>query len=96
VDVVARQVKVDPAELAGYVFTGRTVKEHCRQIRDHLGFRIFTRADEDTMIAWLAAQVPERAEDRQRGAVLARCRAEKIEPPGRMDRIIAPCECRRR
>ena len=27
-------------------------------------------------------------EDRQRAAVLARCRAEKIEPPGRMDRII--------
>jgi hypothetical protein len=31
------------------------------------------------MIAWLAAQVPERAEDRQRGVVLARCRAEKID-----------------
>ena len=89
-DFVARQVKVDPAELAGYDFTGRTVKEHRRQIRDHLGFRIFTRADEDKMIGWLAAQVcpSELNEDRQRGAVLARCRAEKIEPPGRMDRII--------
>ncbi len=27
-------------------------------------------------------------EDRQREAVLARCRAQKVEPPGRMDRII--------
>ena len=53
VDFVARQVKVDPAELAGYDVTGRTVKEHRRQIRDHLGFRIFTRADEDKMIGWL-------------------------------------------
>ena len=53
VDFVARCVKVDPAELAGYDFTGRTVKEHRRQIRDHLGFRIFTRADEDKMIGSL-------------------------------------------
>ena len=28
VDFVARQVKVDPAELAGYDFTGRSIKEH--------------------------------------------------------------------
>ena len=27
------------------------------QIRDLLGFRVFTRGDEDKMIAWLAEQV---------------------------------------
>lgn len=42
------------------------------------------------MIAWLAQEVcpSELNEDRQREAVLARCRAERIEPPGRMSRII--------
>jgi hypothetical protein len=81
--------------LAGYDFIGRTVKDHRWQICDHLGFRMFTRADEDKMIG--CAVCPSAlTEDRQRGAVLARCAAEKIEPPGRMDRIIAPCERRRR
>jgi hypothetical protein len=70
--------------------TGRGVERFRVQIREVLGFRFFSRGDEDKMIAWLAEEVcpSELNEDRQREAVLARCRAEKIEPPGRMSRII--------
>jgi hypothetical protein len=84
---VTRQIGV-PA--AGSAVTGRAVERFRVQIRDVLGFRVFSRGDEDKMISWLAEEVcPSKLnEDRQREAVLARCRAEKIEPPGRMSRII--------
>ena len=91
VEFVAHQVKLEPAALAGYDFKGRSIKEHRAQIREALGFRVFSRGDEDKMVGWLAAEVcpSEGNPDRQRAAVLARCRVEKLEPPGRMDRIIA-------
>ncbi|MER7442829.1 DUF4158 domain-containing protein [Micromonospora avicenniae] len=88
VDFVARQLGV-PAG-APFEVTGRAVERFRTQIRELLGFRVSTRGDEDKMIAWLAQEVcpSELNEDRQREAVLARCRAERIEPPGRMSRII--------
>jgi hypothetical protein len=69
--------------------TGRTAERNRTQIREALGFRVFSRGDEDKMVAWLAEQVcpSELNEDRQREAVLARCRGEKLEPPGRMERM---------
>ena len=87
VDFVARQLGV-PA--AGFEVTGRAVERFRAPIRDVLEFRVFSRGDEDKMISWLAEEVcpSELNEDRQREAVLARCRPEKIEPPGRMSRII--------
>src|SRR6266704_2071815 len=39
VEFVARQVDVDPDELAFYEGTGRTIEYHRAQIRTHLGFR---------------------------------------------------------
>jgi len=90
VEYVARQLGLSAEDFVAYDFAGRSVKEHRRQIREALGFRVFSRGDEDKMIAWLAEEVcpSELNEDRQREAVLARCRAEKLEPPGRMDRIV--------
>ncbi|SCG16450.1 Transposase and inactivated derivatives, TnpA family [Micromonospora echinofusca] len=87
VDYLVRQLGVPDAE---FEVTGRGVERYRVQIRDAFGFRMFSRGDEDKMIAWLAEQVcpSELNEDRQREAVLARCRAEKVEPPGRMDRIV--------
>ena len=87
---VARKLGMDPAGPLGFVVTGHGVDRYRAQIRDVLGFRVFTRGDEDKMIAWLAQEVcpSELNEDRQREAVLAHCRAGKIEPPGRMSRII--------
>lgn len=91
VQYVAQQVKVDAAEFAtGYAFAGRTVEYHRAQIRTALGFREATRADEERLSAWLAEEVcpGEPDDDRQRDALLGRCREERIEPPGRLDRIL--------
>ena len=90
VSYVAEQVRVDPHELAGYRWQGRSIEYHRAQIRDAFGFREFTRADEDKFADWLATEVcPVELRDEQlREAVLVRCRAAKVEPPGRPERII--------
>lgn len=49
VEFVAHQVKMEPGDLAGYDFKGRSIKEHRAQIREALGYRVFSRCDEDTM-----------------------------------------------
>ena len=91
VGFVASQLGVNAAQLVGYDWSGRSIKDHRRQIRDALGFRVFTRGDEDKTIAWLAERVcpHELSPARLRRAVLERCRAERLEPPGRVDRIVA-------
>ncbi len=96
VDYVAGQVKVDPAQLASYAWSGRTIEYHRAQIRDALGFREATRADEETLTAWLAEEVApvEISEERLREALLARCRAERTEPPGRLERIVGAARSR--
>jgi hypothetical protein len=90
VDYVASQVKVDPAEFASYDWRGRSIKHHRARIREAFGFRTATREDEEALCAWLAAEVcpVEINEGRVREALLARCRAEKVEPPGRIGRIV--------
>lgn len=89
VEYVASQVGVDPGEFSSYDFSGRTIIYHRAQIREAFGFREATRADEDRLSRWLAEEVcpVELDDERVREALLARCRAEKIEPPGRADRI---------
>ncbi|MGI8810144.1 MAG: DUF4158 domain-containing protein, partial [Acidimicrobiales bacterium] len=92
VDYVAHQVNVAPEQFAGYDWSGRAIKYHRAQIRKALGFREATVGDEDKLAAWLAEQVcpVELSEDRLREALLARCRAEHIEPPAssRVDRVV--------
>jgi hypothetical protein len=90
VEYVGGQVKVAAAALAAYPWSGRSIKYHREQIRAAFGFREFARGDEDKLAAWLAEEVcPVELRDPQlREAVLVRCRAERIEPPGRVDRII--------
>jgi hypothetical protein len=87
---VARQVGVDPAELVDYEWVGRTVEYHRAQIRRFLGFRRFGEDDEAKLAGWLADEVApvEFVDEQLREAVLARCRAERIEPPARIERII--------
>jgi hypothetical protein len=89
---VAKQVKVDPSELIAYAWDGRTIKSHRAQVREALGFRESTTADEDHLTTWLAEKVcpVELSDERQREALLVRCRAERLEPPAttRIDRII--------
>ncbi len=92
VEFVARQVDVDPDELAFYEWTGRTIEYHRAQIRTHLGFRECSVGDAEKLTEWLAVNVceAERRPELVRDELLARCRAERIEPPtaGRVDRII--------
>ena len=90
VGYVAEQVNIAPAVFAAYSWSGRSITYHRSQIRDAFGFREFTRGDEDKLAGWLAEEVcPVELRDQQLPeAVLVRCRAERIEPPGRVDRII--------
>jgi TnpA family transposase len=90
VDYVASQVKVDPKEFAFYDWRGRSIKLHRARIREAFGFREATRADEEALTAWLAEEVcpVELNEGRIREALLVRCRAERVEPPGRIERIV--------
>jgi hypothetical protein len=92
VDYVAELVKVDVSELASYGWSGRTIKYHRTQIREALGFRVCTEGDQDKLAVWLAEEVcpGELNRDRLRDAVLARCRADRIEPPspGQLGRVV--------
>nr|WP_242606617.1 Tn3 family transposase [Protofrankia symbiont of Coriaria ruscifolia] len=92
VEYVARQVGVEPGDMGFYEWTGRTIKYHRAQIREHLGFRECSVADADKLAEWLAGNVceTERRSELVRGELLARCRIERIEPPaaGRIDRIV--------
>jgi TnpA family transposase len=88
-DYVALQVSVPVDDLASY-WGGRSVKYHRAEIRSLFGFREFTRADEPVFSQWLALRVcPSEVRDPAIAeALLARCRQEKIEPPGRTGRIV--------
>ncbi|MFH8342862.1 DUF4158 domain-containing protein [Streptomyces sp. AM6-12] len=96
VEYVAGLVKVPAAEFAKYDLASRSAKNHRKQIREALKFRPATQADEDQLIMWLADEVcpVELVENRQRDALLVECRARKIEPPGRIDRILAAAQSR--
>jgi TnpA family transposase len=91
-------VKVDPALFARYSWTGRTIKTHRAQIRRKYGTRGPTEADEERWAQWLADEMcpTETSRDRLAGALLRRCRSERVEPPtsGQVERIVAS-GCRR-
>jgi TnpA family transposase len=96
VEFVSGQVKVDAALFAEYSWSGRTIEYHRAQIREFHQFREPTVGDEDKLIAWLAGDIctVETTRDRLRSALLARCRAERIEPPkaGRLERLLGAAE----
>ena len=80
------------SDLGFYEWSGRTFKYHRAQVRRHLGFRECSTEDAAKLTERLAAGVcrAERRADRVREELLARCRAERIEPPsaGRCERIV--------
>lgn len=96
IDYVARQVNVDPSRFADYDWTGRTVERHRSQVRRALGFEEATVGDENRLAMWLAEEVcgVELKPERLRDALLARCRADRIEPPGpsRIERTISAAQ----
>lgn len=92
VEFIAQQVRVPASELDSYDWTGRTIEYHRAQIRGHFGFRECTVADAAELTAYLAEHVApeERRPERVRAELLARLRAQSVEPPtpGRCDRIV--------
>ena len=89
---VAKQLDVDPGEIASYGRRGQTRTEHLRQIRRYLGFRKATAGDLAQLELWLV----DRALEHDRPAVLLRLACEhllglRIERPGvtHLERIIA-------
>ncbi|MEU0820214.1 DUF4158 domain-containing protein [Streptomyces mirabilis] len=96
VDYVADVVKVPTEDLAKYDLSSRSAKGHRTQIRAALGFRPATRADEERLTAWLADEVcpVELVEDRLREALFVQCRSDRIEPPGRVERIVTAARAR--
>jgi hypothetical protein len=91
-EYVATQVKVPAGAFGEYEWSGRTVEYHRAQVRTALGFREATVGDEDKLVVWLSEEVcaVELGADRLRQALVARCRAERIEPPtpGRLERML--------
>lgn len=83
---------MDPSELAKYGWSARTIEYHRAQIRRAFGFHKTTEADEARLGQWLADDVCPLELDRHRlvEAVLARCRAERLEPPavGQLARVV--------
>ncbi|MFD8762359.1 hypothetical protein ACFV03_25760 [Streptomyces mirabilis] len=81
-------------QLVEYVLltVGGALQSDEAQIRGHLGFRECSVADADKLTSWLAEHVAckERRQEQVRVELLARRRAECIEPPtpGRCDRIV--------
>ncbi len=92
VDYVARQVGVEPTEIAFYEWAGRSSKFHRTQIRQALGFRECTVGDAEALTSWLVEHVTqvERSTDRVREHLLDECRRRRVEPPTarRVDRIV--------
>ena len=80
---LARQVRVGAGELSSYDFASRTAQRHRTEIRAYTGFRECSVADAEALTSWLAEDVAsiERREHRVRAELLARCRAQLVEPP---------------
>jgi len=93
---LASQLKVPAVAFADYGWTGRTIEYHRAQIRNALGFRQATVSDEEALARWLAAEVCplELSDDRRREALVARCRAARIEPPApsRIERVLGSAQ----
>ncbi|MEU1387355.1 MULTISPECIES: Tn3 family transposase [unclassified Nonomuraea] len=96
VEFMAGQVKVDAELFAAYDWSGRTIEYHRAQIRKFHDFREPTVGDEDKLADWLATKIcpVEMSRDRLRGALLARCREDRIEPPKttRIERVLGAAE----
>jgi hypothetical protein len=83
VEFIAGQLGGDGSDLGFYEWAGRTIEYHRAQIRDHLGYRVSTVADQDELTGWLVEAVAhaERRPDRVRDELLVEFRRLRIEPP---------------
>ncbi|MEH6374304.1 DUF4158 domain-containing protein [Streptomyces sp. KLMMK] len=84
VSYVAQQVRVPAEEWAAYDWSGRAIKRHRMEIRGAFGFHECTEEDQSQLAEWLAVELcgVELNRDRLAEAVVARCRKNRLEPPG--------------
>jgi len=89
---IAGQLGVGASDLGFYEWAGRTIEYHRAQIRDHLGYRVATVADQEELTGWLSKTVAyaERRPDRVRDELLVEFRQLRIESPtpGRVLRMV--------
>jgi len=89
---LASRVGVPAEAYVAYDWRGRTIKYHRAQIRTAVDFRETSVEDADKLVDWLTNEVVprERALDRVRSAVYARCRELRLEPPTleRIERLV--------
>jgi len=90
---VAQQVGVAAEQFAAYDWSGRAIKRHRTEVRAFFKFHECTEADQEKLAVWLASELcgVEFARERLVEAVVARCRAERMELPalGQIDRLVA-------
>ena len=83
VEFVARALKADPASVAAYDWSGRSIERHHGQIRRHFGFRVCGEAEGEKLAKFLAGDFTqrERRYDMVREQFLGECRVQQLEPP---------------
>jgi TnpA family transposase len=92
IEYMTQQLNLPAGVIATYQWDGRTIKEHRRQIREHLGFHPATVAEQRALRTWLIAEVlphehrPVYLQER----AYQRLRQLSIEPPtqGRLERLV--------
>jgi len=84
---------VAPGEFTKYDLPGRAAQRHRTEIRSFFGFREVSEEYQSELARWLADELCGVEFDRGRlaVAVVARCRAERVEPPAprQIDRLVA-------
>ena len=82
VEFMARSLKADPASVAAYDWSGRTIERHRGQIRRHFGFRVCGE-EEAKLAEFLAGDFAQRERRYEvvREQFLGECRARELEPP---------------
>jgi hypothetical protein len=68
VEYVAKQLGVDAGSLGFYEWSGRTIKRHRAEIRQHMGFRECTVADAEKLTDWLAREYAQQERRYERGS----------------------------
>ena len=85
VEFMARAVKGEPGDLAGYDWSwrARTFKRHRKEVRDHFGYRFCGEEDGGKIVQVLAGGAAQRLRrfDLVRQEFLAECRERKLELP---------------
>jgi hypothetical protein len=95
VDFVARQLRVDAADLGSYEWAGRSIERHRAQIREQLGFRECAVADAEKLTGWLLSMSPS-ASDAMSACATSCWRAVAASGSSRRRRAASTASCGRR